>query len=194
MQHAAVAGPFSAMTLSSSTSRDLDAYVEDLVVWLESDGSSAVSHQQREAVAALIEAMLDIADREVSAAEAAMAETLRTHVRIRVAAHTEDEARDLRIDLRVAVIDLDHGLDLDVDNVGSSLSDAALWLHADLEAETPRLDGRVAEVLLRAAAEIEHARSRDRAKQANLTGPIEVRRPGLGGVLLTAEAAPVRAR
>lgn len=183
------------MTITSAPrTPDIDLYVDDLIAWLESEDGVAVPREQREAAAAVGEAMLDVANRQVSVAEAAMAETLRSHVRTRLSAHTDSDVRDLRTDLRVAVIDLDHGLDIDVDDVGWSLSEAALWLYADIEADPPRLDDRIAQVLLDAAAEIDHARRRDRERQAHLTGAIEVHRPGIGGALLTAGATPSHTR
>lgn len=153
---------------------------------------SPIPRCQVEAIGSLCEAMFDCYVRSVSAAEAAMAEVLQLVVRTRSSVPTGEQLVVLRSVLRLAVIDLDHGLDTDVDDVGASLSEVALWLYADAESPDEPMDADVAEVLLTGANQIDQARKRDRAAQAALSGPIEVRRPGVGSVLLAAGEAPTR--
>ena len=172
---------------------DLDVYVGRVTVWLDTLRSAAVSPIPRcqiEAMGNLCEALLDCHVRSVSAAEAAMAEVLRLVVRTRCASPTYEQLGELRPVLRLAVIDLDLGMDVDVDDVGVSLSEVALWLHTDAESPDEPMDADVAEVLLTGANQIDRARMRDLAAQAAQSGPIEVHRPGVGRVLLAAGVAP----
>jgi hypothetical protein len=138
----------------------------------------------------LEEAIAEIDDRIVSCAEAQMAELLR-HVAafFEGGAGNRDECAAL---MRQAVVDLNHGWDLDVDDTGNSLLEAGLLLLGLLE--DARLSeaevARLVDALRSAADGIGAARLRDLVSQIGLRGPVVVLRPGIGVVeLSTADAS-----
>jgi CBS-domain-containing membrane protein len=139
----------------------------------------------------LEEAIAEIDDRIVSCAEAQMAELLRYVAEyFERGAGTREECAAL---MRQAVIDLNHGWDLDVDDTGNSLLEVALLLLGMLEddrlGEAEGVGARLVDALRGAADGIGAARLRDLVSQIGLKGPVVVLRPGIGAVELSAADA-----
>lgn len=125
--------------------------------------------------------------REVTAAEANMAILLRQVAdyladRHKLGHHCLWEVRaDLEMHLRVAVVDLTHGLDPDIDDAGLHLVDAARGLLEIVgSTESQRLDKRAVLLLRSVGDAIAAARFCDVLAQADRSGPVTVYRPGYG--------------
>ena len=139
----------------------------------------------------LFEFVLDIDERELSAAEANMDGVLRA-----CSAYFQDTevatADEIKAILRLAVVDLNHGWDIDIDNTGDSLMEAALNLLAIVDADSVKqaADPRFDALLQLTGDRIRVARLRDLDQHLGDTGPVVVVRPGTGAVSLELRSSP----
>ena len=178
--------------LDSDTEHTFDSLIAAL--GKEREGSSRSGQDLLVSAAQwMLEFVSELDDRPVSAAEANMEQVLRSCADC--FADAGAAADDLTPVLRLAIVDLIHGWDLDVDNTGNSMLEVSLELLALLAADGSVGDDRFIALLRLTADKVREARLRDLAAHIGATGAVVVLRPGLGPVRLqAADARPANAR
>lgn len=173
---------------------DTEHTFESLIAALGTDREKSSTSGQDLLVSAaqwLFEFVSELDDRPVSAAEANMEQVLGSCADC--FAEAGAAADDLTPVLRLAIFDLNHGWDLDVDNTGNSMLEVSLELLALLAADSAAADDRFIALLRLTADKVREARLRDLAAHIGATGAVVVRRPGVGPVRLQAGLRPANA-
>jgi hypothetical protein len=169
---------------------ELDRSLSEVLVELAARGATEPADAAAvKVIESVIEGVASVLDRPVTCAEAAMVPLLTGVADLLDArvTHSVDPVA-LAANLRVAVVDLNHGLDVEVCAEGFDFLEVALALLTVLRdpgALSPATAARLVQVLRLGARAIEVARERDVLSHRLEASPVVVFRPGVGPVPLT---------